>query len=462
MMEMSEDLKSFFGENQEVIYASAPGRLDVMGGIADYSGSLLLQMPIRQRTTVYLAHRSDNQLRVRSLTALAANYTPEVAISLDVVESDNLPDYGTFRQNILSLSGGDWAIYVLGCFYLLAKEKKICFSGADVLVQSEVPFGKGVSSSAAIEVATLMAINQAWKINLDKLELSILAQKVENLIVGAPCGLMDQLSSYLGEHDKLLPIICQPVAVFPAIPIPTEINFIGVDSGIKHAVSGTAYTKVRVAAFMGYTIIAAALGISPAQIAEARTTGRKENLPFGGYLANIPVGQFRNKFAALLPDSLKGKDFKAQYGTIIDPVTEISDDEIYAVLPCTAHPIYENERVNNFKNLLQNLANTTVNGDQDKLEEAGNLMYASHQSYTACGLGNAHTDELVQMVQAAGPKQGVFGAKITGGGSGGTVCILALGDLGIYTVQHIWESYAKKYQQEITLFKGSSPGGFYS
>ena len=459
---MLEELKLYFGENRDVISGSSPGRLDVMGGVADYSGSLLLQMPIRERTTVYLALRPDSQIRVRSLTAMAANLTPEVTVSLDADWQNNLADYQAFREKILGIPGGDWAIYVLGCFYLLAKEKQVSFLGADVLIQSEVPFGKGVSSSAAIEVATLITLNKSYNLELDKLELPILAQKVENLVVGAPCGLMDQLSSFLGEQNKLLPIICQPVQVFPAVSIPEKINFIGLDSGVKHSVSGAAYTKVRVAAFMGYTIIAATLGASPAQIAEARETGIKTELPFGGYLANISPPEFEKKFSALLPERITGKEFKTRFGSTIDMVTQIRDEEIYAVRSCTTHPIYENDRVNKFKNLLQSLENSASTGNQNLLKEAGELMYASHQSYSVCGLGNEHTDELVDMVRAVGPDQGVFGAKITGGGSGGTVCILAFDTLGINTVHNIRERYAKKYQQEITIFMGSSPGGFYS
>ena len=459
---MSDDLLTFFGENRDIITCSAPGRLDVMGGVADYSGSLLLQMPIRERTTVHLARRNDNQLRVRSLTALAANYPPEITITIDTTWTNELPDYQAFREKILSKAGGDWAIYVLGCFYLLAKEKNFTFSGADILVQSEVPFGKGVSSSAAIEVATLMVIDQVWKLGLDKLELPILAQQVENLIVGAPCGLMDQLSSFLGEENKLLPIICQPVEVFSAIPIPDELYFLGLDSGVKHSVSGTAYTNVRVAAFMGYTIIATALGINQVQIATARTTGLWEDLPFGGYLANITPEEYESKFVTLLPATLTGKEFKDQFGTIIDPVTEIANDERYAIRACTAHPIYENYRVQAFKDVIQQLAGVNLVHKNSLLEKAGALMYASHQSYSACGLGNAHTDELVNMTRTAGTEAGLYGAKITGGGSGGTVCILALGAKGLDTVQQIRDAYSQKYQQPIVLFNGSSPGGFYS
>jgi len=98
---------------------------------------------------------------------------------------------------------------------LIQKEKGIPFSGADILIHSSVPIGKGVSSSAALEVATLKALGKTFNISFANTELPMLAQRVENLIVGAPCGLMDQLTSYFGEPRKLLPIVCQPDQIKP-------------------------------------------------------------------------------------------------------------------------------------------------------------------------------------------------------------------------------------------------------
>ncbi|MGV3540577.1 MAG: galactokinase [Rufibacter sp.] len=452
---------SFFKESSQIFQGSSPGRLDIMGGIADYSGSLLLQMPIQQRTIVTVACREDQMIQVKSTTAEAAGYPAEVSIPVSELLSP--ADFSGVRNRILQIAGGDWAIYVLGCFYLLAIEKQVALTGADVLVESAVPFGKGVSSSAAIEVATLMALEKAFEVELGKLELPLMAQRVENLLVGAPCGLMDQLSSYLGEENKLLPIVCQPVEVFPAIPIPGQVQFVGIDSGVKHAVSGNSYTNVRVAAFMGYSIIAQQIGVTAEQIANARALQNWADLPFGGYLANIPLAEFQEKFEHLLPEVISGKEFMHIYGTTIDAVTQVKPEEIYPIKACTAHPVLENARVRAFKECLEQLSKWQNDANiQPLLERAGALMYASHQSYSACGLGNDFTDELVKLVKAAGPEAGVYGAKITGGGSGGTVCVMAYGPQGLATAREIYLAYKSKLGHEIVFFEGSSAGGYYS
>src|SRR5678815_1616432 len=242
-------MKDFFSTNDSIISATAPGRMDVMGGIADYSGSLLLQMPIKQTTTVNIQMRDDDVFNFR--TQIAKNKTEDFTIHISDVKERSLEEAGMI---IRSLKGGDWAVYVLGCFLVLQKEKSIALTGANVFIESKVPWGKGVSSSAALEVATMNALNHLYQLSLGKEELALLAQMAENLVAGAPCGLMDQLSSHLGQKNKLLPLICQPHLVDKAISIPRGINFSGIDSGVRHAVSGASYSDVRAAAFMSYSI----------------------------------------------------------------------------------------------------------------------------------------------------------------------------------------------------------------
>ncbi|MFN9784633.1 MAG: galactokinase family protein, partial [Sphingobacteriales bacterium] len=130
----------------------APGRLDVMGGIADYSGSLLLQMPIAEETRVSLMPSTDG---VFTASTDAIVQHQQFSISLDQLKGLTLHEIG---DQIKQLPGGDWAVYVLGCFKVLEQAIGLQWEGATVFVESSVPAGKGVSSSAAIEVATMHAI----------------------------------------------------------------------------------------------------------------------------------------------------------------------------------------------------------------------------------------------------------------------------------------------------------------
>src|SRR6188474_1505047 len=304
----------------EIISATAPGRMDVMGGIADYSGSLLLQMPIKQTTTVNIQKRKDGVFHFR--TQITKKKTDECILHLSAIKDISLIEAGNVIKSVV---GGDWAVYVLGCFLVLQNEKDIHLTGSNVFIESKVPWGKGVSSSAALEVATMNALNQLYKLSLGKEELAVCAQMAENLVAGAPCGLMDQLSSHLGQKNKLLPLICQPHEVLKPISIPRGINFNGIDSGVRHAVSGASYSDVRAAAFMSYTMIALNEGVSVEELDEARASGIWNKLPYKGFLANIPVAVFEEKYVSLLPGEISGKDFLFKYKISIDTVTLIDE-----------------------------------------------------------------------------------------------------------------------------------------
>ena len=99
-----------------------------------------------------------------------------------------------------------WAGYILGAFYVLLKEGRIDQfpHGATIVIKSNIPIGGGVASSAAIEVATLMALNQLYNLELDAMEIAHLAQIVENRVAGAPCGIMDQVTAVAGTSTKIL------------------------------------------------------------------------------------------------------------------------------------------------------------------------------------------------------------------------------------------------------------------
>jgi L-arabinokinase len=420
--------------------ASAPGRLDVMGGIGDYSGSLVLQMPISQKTKIELTLRDDYQCRLQSKLSTGETLTAVVDFR-DYLNNLEV-DYAFARKKFKEFASTHWISYVLGCALVLQKEKGIDFRGGDFTLTSDVPLGKGVSSSASVEVATMKALTEVFDVPLPGTLLPLLAQRVENLIVGAPCGLMDQLASYFGEPKKLLPILCQPDQIDKPIPIPDDISFIGIDSGVRHSVAGASYGDVRCAAFMGYTIIASLLDVTPDELRSAKSKIDFTTLPFQGYLSNISVKQFEESFLHNLPHTLRGNDFLKQHEVSIDLVTMIDDQKNYQVRQCASHPVYEHDRVIQFRNHLLALHESVDKNERVMLlKKMGKLMYQSHESYSLCGLGSERTDEIVSIASKA---PGVYGAKITGGGNGGTVCLLVdeEGKKSVYQLQrHLIEKY---------------------
>jgi len=421
-----------------VTITRAPGRLDVMGGVADYSGSLVAEMTIAEAALVALSPRTDRTLRVWSRGIDAEGHTPQVFVSLDDFYSldGSLLSYDAVQARLRVDSKTQWAAYLFGCIFTLLAEGIVpnFAHGANILLDSRVPLGAGVSSSAAIEVATMQALNAAFSLHLDGIAVARLSQMVENKVVGAPCGIMDQMTSALGAQDSLLLILCQPHEVQGTQALPEGVQVYGINSNVKHSVGGTAYTRARVAAFMGRKM----LGVS--------------------YLARISWLDFSSMKSAL-PSVIQGSEFLTRFGETGDSVTVIDPHSSYNVIAAASHGIEENERVAGFVRELQDTIDDNNSYLDEHLKKAGLKMYASHRSYTSIGLGCSETDLLVELGRAAGPDKGIYGAKITGGGSGGTVAFLTYGERAAQTISEIADAYQAQTGLVPQIFTGGvSPG----
>jgi L-arabinokinase len=448
---MSPEARQLFDSKAELVVARAPGRLDVMGGIADYSGSLVLEMPIQEATFAALQRQSDRRLTIVSLGE-SVGQTLAFEMALSEFENAGEPvEYETACARFQQDPSQHWAAYVAGVFLALMRERGIRFQdGARILISSRVPQGKGVSSSAAIEIAAMQAVAAAFDITIDAREMALLCQTAENRVAGAPCGVMDQITASCGEANRLLALRCQPAELLGMTAVPDEVTLWGLDSGVRHAVTGSDYGSVRVGAFMGYRIIAEMAGLK----VKADNLGEPAQVDdplWGGYLANITPSEFEQYYAARLPERIEGAEFLSRYKATTDTVTRVASERSYAVRVPTAHPIYEHHRVRLFAESLRGEIN------EERMRLAGELMYQSHASYSACGLGSEATDRIVELARAAGPEQGIYGAKITGGGSGGTVAILSHRDAGP-VVAGVAEKYARETGYQPYIFTGSSPG----
>jgi galactokinase len=435
-------LRHFFAPGEPVFVASAPGRLDVMGGIADYSGALVLELPLDLHTTAMLQLQDEPSLDVVSLRGGQPCYA---SIRLDAFLHSPACAPEKLAELFSLGSNGHWASYVFGvahaCLVRHATRVRDATRGFRLLIDSQVPEGKGVASSAALEVSSLAAIAAAYGADLGAEEIATAAQWAENHVARAPCGIMDQMTSACGRSNHLLRLRCQPATIEGHVAIPQGYRFYGIDSGIRHAVTGADYGTVRTAAFMGYRMIASIAGFD----VERDTQWR-------GYLANIQPAHFAERLEHQLPDRMLGADFLARFHGITDTVSRVQPERWYPVRAATAHPVYENARVERFAELLGSLAQSPSNA-----AEMGRLMSASHASYGSCGLGSDGTDRLVTLVAEAGPTRGLFGAKITGGGSGGTVAIMGT-DAAEVVIREIADRYTEETGRPAEVFAGSGPG----
>jgi galactokinase len=349
---------------------SAPGRLDLLGGVADYSGALVLETPTQLATTV-IAERAD------ALVVGAVTLTPP-----EVAELAMLP-YPKVRDALADAPR--WTLYPLGVALVLVRHGIIDPPRVRLDVSSDVPQSLGVSSSAALEVATARALGAD---HVEPLRLAALCQEAENQVVGAPCGIMDQVTVAMGTHGAILPILCRPASVGATVRLPSGVEVVGWPTGAEHDVSGTPYRRARAAAFMGKRIVEDARG---------RTWSWASELP--------------RDAVEELPDTLDGAVFIERWHDTEDDLTAVDAEETYPVRAATRFGVEEHARSEHALASLER-------GDVGAL---GPLLAASHAGYDAMGLGHPAASATVE---AALARPGVHGARSSGGGCGGTVVVL--------------------------------------
>src|SRR5579871_3542318 len=243
-------LAGFFNSG-EVWASRVPARLDVMGGIADYSGSNVCEAVLGRGVLIALQSRTDRTLRIRTMQVGPRNLPVETRIPLDYFASgEGLASYADVRALCHANPLVNWASYVGGTIFTLLKEESVKLPyGFSLLLLSAVPMNVGIGSSAAVEVGTLCCVAAYLGLDLAPLRLARLAQMAENHAVGAPCGIMDQIAIASGREGTLTHILCRPGEVRGEIPVPAGTAFVGINSMVRHSVSGNPYADTRIGAF---------------------------------------------------------------------------------------------------------------------------------------------------------------------------------------------------------------------
>jgi galactokinase len=328
-----------FGSEPNGVW-SAPGRVNLIGEHTDYNEGFVLPFAIDRRTYAAISSRTDGIARV------ASGFTDEVVeIPIEKISKD-------------SVSG--WSGYPLGVAWALMQAGAKP-SGFDLYVESNVPVGAGLSSSAAIECSVAMAVNDLWGANLDRSALAKIGQRAENEIVGAPTGIMDQTASLFGVVDHVVFLDCRSLSA-EAIPLGLQQNSLEIvvmDTKVSHRLVDGGYAARRAACEEG----AKQMGVSS--------------------LRDLSV------------DDLS----RAQ--SVLDPL----------VYKRTRHVVTENARVLETVELLKSPGPQAI----------GELLYASHESMRDDF--EISIDELDCAVETA-MKVGAVGARMTGGGFGGAAIAL--------------------------------------
>jgi galactokinase len=200
----------------------APGRVNLIGEHTDYTGGLVMPTAIDFSTWVAAGRREDRMIR-----AISEGFPGVLEFSLDQ----------TPRRH------GNWTDYVAGVALMLeAVGHRL--RGANLLIHGEVPVGSGLSSSAAIEVATALALLRNSDLSMEPMQLALLCQRAENEFVGIKCGIMDQFISCLGRENHALMLDCRSLT-YRAVRLPSEASLVICNTMVRHELASTEYNRRR-------------------------------------------------------------------------------------------------------------------------------------------------------------------------------------------------------------------------
>jgi galactokinase len=356
----------------------APGRVNLIGEHTDYNDGFVMPAAIEFATVIAAAPREDRRLVIASSGFGETEF--------DLSQPNN------------RIAEHHWSDYIVGTAVTLEKAG-YHLKGANLLVESDVPSGAGLSSSAAVEVATALALRGISSLSLSKIEVIKICQHAENEFVGMRCGIMDQFISTLGKAAYALMIDCRTLD-FTAVPLPAEVRLVICNSMVKHQHAGGKYNQRRLECEAGVKHFA----------------------------------QFKPGISALRDVSLE------EFSRYKNGLSEI-------IARRCRHVISENERVG--------LAASALT--ENKVATFGQLMNQSHFSMRDdYEISCREIDALVEIAQST---EGVYGARMTGGGFGSCTINLVNADFIEDFCRKLREQYKNSTGIDCEIYVTSASDG---
>jgi len=354
----------FSVDGEDITFVRAPGRVNLIGEHTDYNDGFVLPMTIDREIITAFQARSDGLISLHSY-----NFSLSCQFSLNKIEPER---------------NASWANYVKGVIYLF-REQGIKLSGMNMILEGNISMGSGLSSSAAMEVATALSLQLLNGFEWEPIEVVKLCQRAENEFVGVNCGIMDQFVSLIGESNKALFLDCRTLN-YQLIPfLNGDLRVVICNTKVKRGLAGSEYNKRRKECEEGVSYL-------------------KKYLPDIKALRDVTEDSFE-KYKCFLPGMIKKR---------------------------CQHVIEENQRV------LQSVAALRA-GDLDKF---GKLMNESHESLR--DKYEVSCPELDLMVEIAWETEGVLGARMTGGGFGGCTVNLVKENKVAEFEREIFKRYREK------------------
>jgi galactokinase len=375
---IDEQFAEAFGHRDYRLFR-APGRVNLIGEHTDYNDGFVLPVAIDRHVMVAAAPRSD-----RTVCAYSVNFGCHITFSLDHIEFD---------------ANHPWSNYLRGVAFFL-EESGLNFGGFDAVYEGNVPIGAGLSSSAAIEVATAFALQGLFDFGLSPEAMALLCQRAENEFVGMRCGIMDQLISRAATPGHAMFIDCRSLAHEAVSLSANDPAIVICDSGIKRELAASEYNTRREQCEAGVGIL-------------------RRRLPDIAALRDVTIDQFH-----------------AHSDTLPSPIRE----------RC-AHVIEENDRVLRSLSLLR----------ERDLTGFGRLMNQSHDSLR--DQYEVSCPELDTLVQSAQAVAATLGSRMTGAGFGGcTVSLVAANALDEFR-EDVTSAYQERFGRRPEIYVTPAVGG---
>jgi galactokinase len=376
---MLDQFRQLYGSAQNIRVFRAPGRVNLIGEHTDYNLGFVLPVALQLASFVATAPSQDGKLRIYSETR-------------QMMGEWSIPEIAQIHPS------GSWTDYPIGVARELIRAG-FSIEPANLLVHSTVPEGSGLSSSAALEVASALAFRRGR--SMPPLELARLCQRAEHNFVGIPCGIMDQYVAVFGHEHCALELDCRALS-HRLVPLPLEACFVAVNTMVKHALAGSAYQE---------------------RVQECAEAVRE-------------ISQRRPQVTSLRDVTT------AEFDAVVDSLSPLIGRR-------ARHVITENERVARFVD----------SSKRSDLPAMGVLMLESHRSLqhdyeVSCA-------ELDFLVEAALRIDGVFGARMTGGGFGGCAVALLRREAFTKFLTEISRAYSEKFGKvpEVYRCEPSAGGG---
>lgn len=351
-------------QREPEVYISAPGRVNLIGEHTDYNEGFVLPAAVNMHIIMLSTLREDKKINLYS-----HKFKKIVSFT-----SDNI----TYNKEDM------WSNYEMGVAKMLV-EKGYKLSGADILIGGDVPINAGLSSSAAVEVATTLTFKELFGLDISEIEIIKLSQRAENEFVGVGCGIMDQFASCLSKKNYAIFIDCRSLE-YKYIPFKTEdIKIFLANTNVERALIGSEFNKRRSESAEGAEILS-------------------RYIPDVKSLRDISLEDF-NKYKNHLPKVIAKR---------------------------CEHVINENNRV---IESIEGLKNNDIS-------RLGELMWKSHDSLRE--LYEVSSRELDLMVDIAGNTEGVLGSRLLGGGFGGCTISIVKNESIEKLKENIMLEYPKK------------------